>query len=253
MHWQPLTVASLALSLGCAPALASGISLPAASFTQTVEAGTCAGFEGDCDPVNAISQTIATAGAQSVAYPGAANLDAAWSSIRARLGPKLTSRAIGAAAGSGLGEAQATYYFQVIGPLALQVPVVFTIAGTLHAAKVPTTALVGGAAASGQIIGNGDRENNSSVIEVSCSAASGGCGHFTRSVAVTVLASSQDSVAPPSAVILTAGSLAVPAYYGVQSFTAQSVFAASVAIDPAWTNPSASQYRIKFSPGIAQQ
>ena len=119
MHWQPLTVASLALSLGCAPALASGISLPAASFTQTVEAGTCAGFEGDCDPVNAISQTIATAGAQSVAYPGAANLDAAWSSIRPRLGPKLTSRAIGAAAGSGLGEAQATYYFQVIGPLAL--------------------------------------------------------------------------------------------------------------------------------------
>jgi len=153
-------------------------------------------------------------------------------------GPNLSSYAAATGRGSASGETSMNYYFQVVGPQSVPVPVIITASGSLAGVSAHISSL-----AKAEIITN----LGAFVYPVddACPGGAGAtshCGAYTNPVTRTVTASTQTQTAGANVVeLLASTSVSRPG-------SASGVLALSLQIDPSF--PHAGKYHILVSKGV---
>jgi hypothetical protein len=170
-------------------------------------------------------------------------------------GPYLMARSVAKGAGAALVSSLMFYYFQVIGPASVQVPIIGTFTGTyaVKAGPLGTASSVGRAIFA---INPASGNNTPYYVNGGCMTASGpACAPLNTQVPFSVMSSTSRAIVAPTMVELLVNpdaETSPPAEPGENGTAkASATINANFVIDPSW--PNASQYKIKFSKGVRQK
>jgi len=251
------TLPALVPSIVPPPVLAASIhqpprvTVPAATYQQT--ATLCIMYY-DCMNYSKLDQGSINKGLSGT-FEGYTGSGAIKGSIKPGGGPYLMARSVATGAGAALESSLMFYYFQVIGPASVQVPIIGTFTGTYAVAAGP----LGNASSVGRAIFaiNPASGNNSPYyVNGGCMTASGpACAPLNTKVPFFVTSSTNRTIVTPTTVELLVNPDAETSPPGEPGENGRAFASATIhanfVIDPSW--PNASQYTIKFSKGVRQR
>ena len=251
------TLPALFLSIVPLPLLAASIhepmriTVPAATYQQ---GATVCITEYDCTNYSKPDQGSINTGVSGTSG-GLAGSGAIKGSIKPGGGPYLMARSVATGAGVAIESSLMFYYFQVIGPASVQVPII----GRFSGAYAVTAGPLGNAYSIDRAIFaiNPASGNNSPyIVNGGCMTTSGpACAALNAQVPFSVMSSTRRTTVTPTTVELLVdpgASTSPPGSPGENGRAfASATIHANFVIDPSW--PNASQYKIKFSKGVRQR